>query len=146
MKKLLMLIALLIIFTGYSFYEKQRETTVKPGPIVSFGGQVTKQPDNTARSPAAKYKDGMYTGASEDEIYGILQVQAVINKGKINNVLFLHYPNEGGETIAVNTYAMPLLKQEAIRSQSAQVNIITGATQTSQAFTQSLEAALLKAL
>jgi uncharacterized protein with FMN-binding domain len=40
---------------------------------------------------------------------------------------------------------MPKLVQEAIQSQSAQVNVISGATQTSQAFSQSLAAALTMA-
>jgi len=40
---------------------------------------------------------------------------------------------------------MPSLKQEAIQTQSAQVDIVSGATQTSQAFIQSLASALTKA-
>jgi uncharacterized protein with FMN-binding domain len=41
--------------------------------------------------------------------------------------------------------ALPILKQEAIAAQSANVSIVSGATQDSQAFQQSLGAALAEA-
>ena len=40
---------------------------------------------------------------------------------------------------------MPVLKSEALQAQKAEVDIISGATQTSQAFMQSLATALTNA-
>ena len=45
----------------------------------------------------------------------------------------------------INSQAMPWLKQEAIQAQSAYINIISGATLTSQGFAQSLYVALQQA-
>jgi len=71
---------------------------------------------------------------------------AVILVEKITDVKFLsNRPNENPNSIYINQQAMPYLKQEAIQAQSANVNIITGATYTSQAFIQSLTNALNQA-
>jgi uncharacterized protein with FMN-binding domain len=72
-------------------------------------------------------------------------VQAVISNGKIVDVQFLQYPNTHGTSIRINSQAMPYLTQEAIQSQSANVNIVSGATDTSIAFQQSLAVALTQA-
>ncbi len=92
-----------------------------------------------------RYKDGTYTGSAADAFYGNIQVQAVIRGGRIEDVIFLQYPSDRSTSIAINTQAMPYLKQEAIQAQSAQVDIVSGASDTSQAFQQSLESALAQA-
>jgi uncharacterized protein with FMN-binding domain len=103
----------------------------------------------TAASPTAtpapvlgQYKDGDYTGTEVDAYYGLVQVQATIKQGKLTDVQFLEYPNDRRTSIRINTIAMPDLQQEAIQAQSAQVDTISGATLTSEAFVQSLQVAL----
>lgn len=91
------------------------------------------------------YKDGSYSGSVEDAFYGYVQVAAVITNGKLTDVLFLQYPNDNRTSIYINSQALPLLKQEAVSAQSANVDIISGASQTSPAFSKSLENALAKA-
>ena len=80
-----------------------------------------------------------------DAQWGYIQVKAVIAGGKITDVQFLQYPNERQYSVQVNSYADPQLTQEAIQAQSAQVDIITGATDSSEAFMQSLSDALSQA-
>lgn len=92
-----------------------------------------------------KYKNGTYTGSTEDAYYGNVQVQAVISGGKITDVIFLQYPNDNGTSISINSQAMPLLKQEAIAAQGAQVDGVSGASSTSPAFIASLANALNQA-
>jgi len=65
--------------------------------------------------------------------------------GAIADVQFLQYPQDNGHSRQVSAKAIPILKQEAIAAQSAQVNIVSGATATSQAFQQSLADALAQA-
>jgi uncharacterized protein with FMN-binding domain len=74
-----------------------------------------------------------------------VQVKAVIQAGKIADVQFLQYPNDRRTSIRINNIAMPYLITEAIQAQSAQVDVISGATLTSQAFAQSLQSALATA-
>lgn len=91
------------------------------------------------------YKDGAYLGAVADAFYGNIQVKAIISDGKITDVQFLQYPNDRRTSIMINTQAMPSLRSEAIQSQNAQVDIVSGATQTSKAFRDSLQSALTQA-
>lgn len=93
-----------------------------------------------------KYKDGAYVGPSADAYYGPLQVQAIISGGKLTDVVFLKYPNDRQNSTRINQQAMNRLKQEAIRAQSAKVNTVSGATDSSDAFRVSLGAALKQAL
>lgn len=91
------------------------------------------------------YKDGTYTGSVADAFYGQVQVQVVIKNGSITNVTFLSYPSDRSTSRFINGQAMPLLTQEAISAQSANVNTVSGATFTSQAFKESLAVALASA-
>jgi uncharacterized protein with FMN-binding domain len=97
-------------------------------------------------APTQGYKDGQYTGDVVSNNYGDVQVEAIINGGKITDVQFLTYPNHAGHSQEISNYSMPLLKQEAIQAQSARVDIVSGATQTSESFIQSLSSALAKAV
>jgi uncharacterized protein with FMN-binding domain len=55
------------------------------------------------------------------------------------------YPNHTDRSIFINQQALPYLKQEVLQAQSANVQLISGATDTSYAFVQSLQAAILQA-
>lgn len=92
--------------------------------------------------PSGTYKDGFFSGTRVNTSFGGLQVEAAIQNGKIAEVQFLEYPSERRTSVRINEYAMPRLENEAIRVQRASVDIISGATLTSRAFTQSLQAAL----
>ena len=102
-----------------------------PAPIAS----VMSQP----------YRDGVYTGSVADAYYGNVQVAVAIQNGNISDVQFLDYPQDRRTSVSINSQAMPYLRDEAIQAQSAQVDIISGATQTSMAFRESLAYALAQA-
>lgn len=101
--------------------------------------------NSTTQTSTSNYKDGTYTGSTADAYYGNVQVQATVSGGKITDVKFLQYPDTHTTSVYINQQAMPYLQQEAIKAQSSHVNIISGATYTSQAFTQSLSNALSQA-
>ncbi len=94
---------------------------------------------------AGTFRDGEYVGDSVDAYYGYIQVKAVIANGKLSDVIFLDYPQDRGNSIRINNYAMPILKTEAIASQNSNVNTVSGATDSSGAFRQSLASALVQA-
>jgi uncharacterized protein with FMN-binding domain len=102
-------------------------------------------PTVNVASPGAAFKNGTYNGPEVDAFYGLVQVQVVIQNGKISNVQFLDYPHDRRTSQRINDQVMPWLTQEAIQAQSANVDIISGATLTSEAFANSLQAALLSA-
>jgi len=96
-------------------------------------------------TPSSLFKDGSYTGSVADAQWGYIQVKADIQNGKITDVQFLQYPNDRNRSIEINSYADPQLTSEAIQAQSANVDIVTGATDSSEAFIQSLSDALSQA-
>lgn len=110
-------------------------------------GKTPSANPTPASSPAKNslYKDGQYTGDSVDAYYGNIQVAVSISGGKIVGVSFLDYPHDRRTSIEINSQAMPYLKEEAIAAQSANVDIVSGATDSSRAFIQSLGSALVKA-
>ncbi|TPL37274.1 FMN-binding protein [Mesorhizobium sp. B2-4-6] len=91
------------------------------------------------------YTDGVYTGPSADAYYGIIQIQALVQGGRVTALKVLKYPNDRRTSVNINRQALPMLRDEAISAQSANVDIISGATLTSKAFIQSLGGALRKA-
>jgi len=103
-------------------------------------------PTQVGTKPAGQYADGSYTGDPADAYYGTIQVRAIIQNGALSDVQFLQHPNDRSTSVRINNYAMPILKQEAISAQNANVDIVSGATDTSYAFTQSLASALNQAL
>lgn len=116
-------------------------STTKPKSTTS----TSTAPVTSIKKPAQMYADGTYTGQRYDAFYGFVQVQATIKSGKITSVRFLQYPNDRQNSIEINSYATPILAQEAISAQSANVNIVSGATDTSDAFKLSLSSALTQA-
>lgn len=99
----------------------------------------------TKGSSGSQYKDGAYVGSIADAQWGNIQVKAIIQNGKITDVQFLQYPNERDRSVFINQNADPQLTSEAIQAQSANVDIVTGATDSSEAFIQSLSDALSQA-
>jgi uncharacterized protein with FMN-binding domain len=110
----------------------------------SGSGSPSDQQGGTPTTTGA-YKNGSYTGAEADAQWGLVQVKITIQNGKLTNVQFLEYPNHRDRSVEINNYAMPQLTSEAISAQSAQVDIVSGATDTSEAFIQSLGDALSQA-
>jgi len=154
MKKVILSAFVIVSFVAYALAQKSGIASngglaLQPNNQNSSLTQSQLKASNTPSGSAAvtnnKYKDGSYTGNSANAYYGNVQVVAVISGGKITDVQFLDYPQDRQTSQEINSQAAPMLKSEAIQVQSANVDIISGATLTSQAFQQSLQSALTQA-
>jgi len=161
MKKFVIAIAIFGVFVIYSLGIRHQNPVIgKPASLAtdsppaatttssgagSGTGNASTTSTSSSSSTPGQYKDGTYTGSSADAYYGNVQISATISGGKITDVKFLQYPDTHQTSVIINQQAMPYLKQEAIRAQTANVQVISGATFTSQAFQQSLQAALSQA-
>jgi uncharacterized protein with FMN-binding domain len=153
MKKLFVSVFIITAFVLYSIFHKQVSTAAGVpvvGPPISNTPSTSQSNSSPSLTPAnftngALYKDGTYIGGAFDAYYGNVQVKATIQNGKIADVQFLQYPNSHRESIQINSQAMPILSQEAIQAQNAQVDTVSGATDTSEAFVRSLSDALSQA-
>jgi len=147
MKKYVIGFLILGVLVVYSVGIRHQQPKLSPPSSLANNtpGSATSGSGSPPTGSSASYKDGTYTGSIADAYYGNVQVKATISSGKITSVTFLQYPNTHSTSVYINQQAMPYLQQEAIKAQSANVNIISGATYTSQAFIQSLGNALSQA-
>jgi uncharacterized protein with FMN-binding domain len=92
-----------------------------------------------------RFADGIYTGPPVDAYYGLIQIQAIVQGGRLIGIRVLRYPSDRWTSVRINRWALPILRDEVIRAQSANVDIISGATLTSEAFIRSIDTALSQA-
>ena len=141
MKKMLLSAFTVAAFVIYALFQRGAQPA---GATTASSPPATPSPTTTAAS-SGSYKVGTYTGNQEDAFYGAVQVKATIQAGKLTDVQFLSYPSDRRTSQEINSRAIPILTQEAIQAQSANVQVVTGATFTSEAFVQSLQTALVQA-
>ena len=115
------------------------------GPSTSAVTPIDQGQNSVATSTKAVFNDGSYTGVSTNVFYGNVQVKVIVANGKLSDVVFLQYPNDRNTSIVKSNMAMPILRSEAIAAQSAQVDVVSGATQTSEGFVASMQSALQQA-
>lgn len=153
-KKVIVAAVIIGAFALYSF--KQTSASLVPtfsnnsssntnAPSSGSGGSGSEAGSANSSGATGVYTDGSYTGSVADAQWGYVQVQATISGGRITGVRFLQYPSDRERSVEINSYADPQLTQEAIQAQSAQVDVISGATDSSEAFMQSLSDALTQA-
>jgi uncharacterized protein with FMN-binding domain len=126
------------------------QSAIQQGPIpfpttgagVPSTGLLSQPTDTPPVTNNSAFKTGTFQGQPVDAYYGLVQVQVNIQGGVIRNVDVLQYPSDRRTSVRINSIAIPWLQQEAIQAQSANVNIISGATLTSEGFAESLQTAL----
>jgi uncharacterized protein with FMN-binding domain len=117
----------------------QRSST--PVHLASPKGTSTSSGGSTGAASASNVT-GLFTGPAVEMEYGPVQVAIDVQRGKIADVKALQYPVDRPRSQFINSQAIPLLRSEALQAQSENINVISGATFTSQAFASSLQAAI----
>jgi uncharacterized protein with FMN-binding domain len=84
------------------------------------------------------------TGNAIDTQYGPAQVRVTVKNGKIVTIEALQLQGNDPRSVQISSSAAPVLQQEALTKQSADVDAVSGATFTSASYTQSLQSALDK--
>ena len=104
----------------------------------------TPTPVAHARSVAPRVAARAVVGPSVDMRWGPVQVTIIVTGKRITDGR-ASTPAERARSAYINYQAVPLLRQEVLQAQSASIDLISGATMTSEAYAQSLQAALAKA-
>ena len=89
--------------------------------------------------------DGTYTGDAVMTQYGPVQVQVTVSGGRISKSAVTQVPWNDWRDQEINSYAVPVLNGEAVQAQSSQIDMVSGATFTSEGYIQSLQSAIDKA-
>ena len=82
------------------------------------------------------------TGAAASTIYGPVQVQIMVKGGKVTAAKAVEYPQDTPRDSQINAFAIPVLDREAASVGSAKIDMVSGATYTSQGYITSLQNAL----
>jgi uncharacterized protein with FMN-binding domain len=83
-----------------------------------------------------------FTGAAASTKYGPVQVQITVSDGTVTDVSVIDYPSNNGKDQQINARALPVLVQETLKAQSADIDMVSGATYTSEGYETSLQSAL----
>jgi len=82
------------------------------------------------------------TGTAADTRYGPVQVKITVTNGQLTAVTAVEYPTSNPRDEEINSVAIPQLTSEALTAKSAQIDMVSGATYTSEGYISSLQSAL----
>jgi uncharacterized protein with FMN-binding domain len=85
------------------------------------------------------------TGDTVPTRWGPVQVRVTLNDGRITKVEAVRLPSDNPRDQEINGFAVPRLEQEALSAQNARIDMVSGATYTSEGYVRSLQSALDKA-
>ena len=110
-------------------------------PTPDTTGGASPSPSSTPGS-AASGGSRTVTGEAAQTRFGPVQVQITVSGGAVTNVTAVDYPQTEPRDVQINSFAIPQLNQEATAAKSTNIDIVSGATYTSQGYIQSLQSAL----
>ncbi len=125
-------VTIVVLLFGYHTSTNDTSAATDPSSVSS--------PSASASSSDSSTKT--YTGSVASTRWGPVQVQISVSADKITEVTVLQQPNGNHKDTEINDYALPVLVQDTLTAQSADVDMVSGATVTSTGYVQSLQAAL----
>ncbi|WP_336698760.1 FMN-binding protein [Curtobacterium sp. USHLN213] len=123
----------------------QPAVTAPAQQSTTSGAGTTGSSTGTGTGTGGSSATGTFTGDTTQTRYGPVQVQITVANGTITDVTALQLTNSDGRSVQISQQAAPILRQEALQAQSAQIQSVSGATFTSEGYTTSLQSAIDKA-
>lgn len=118
-------------------------SAASPAPAIVRRRPATTTTATTTNNPSTATTT--VTGDVSENQYGPVQVQVTVRNGKVTAVDATQYPDGDSRSAQINAYAIPALNEEALQAGSANINLISGASYTSNSYLDSLQSALSKA-
>lgn len=118
----------------------------QPGYPTAAGSDSSGAP--SARTPtggAGSATPEVFTGDVVATRFGTVQVQITMANSRLTDVTALKLTDEGNKSVRISARAAPILRSEALAAQSANVDVVSGATYTTDGYTESLQSALDRA-
>ena len=131
-------ITIVVLLFGY--HTSTNKTSSAATVPSTSGPTTTSSPSASSSSGSSDIKT--YTGSVAQTRWGPVQVKITVQSGEITKVTALQQPNGNPKDAEINSYALPILINETTQAQSADIDMVSGATVTSQGYLQSLQAAL----
>jgi len=114
---------------------------------VSSAPASSPQPSTAKPTPKPSSATKTVTGSTVSvgegrRAFGVVQVRLTLTNGKITAATAIQVPQNDGHSLDLSNYSIPKLSREVISAQSASIDAVSGATYTSEAYAQSVQAAL----
>ena len=131
---------------GHAVRASHTDPATDPGSWRHADVQATPAPQAspTAKPVANAHKTGVFAGAASQGMFGPVQATLTVRDGKITWVK-ITAPQDNPTSAYINQQVVPMLRSETLKAQSSNINGISGATVTSDAYYQSLQSALTNA-
>ncbi len=118
-------------------------TTTDPGSSGSTDApSATPDPSPSESAGSSASSSGTFTGDAIETQFGPVQVQITVSDGKVTKSVVTQVPWNDRRDQEINSYAVPILNDEVVQAQSAGIDMVSGATFTSDGYIQSLQSAL----
>ena len=132
-------ITIMVLLFGYHTSTNKSSAA----PVPSSGPTTTSgSPSSPGTSGSSSTETKTYTGSVVQTRWGPVQVQITVQGDKITMATVLQQPNGNQRDAEINGYALPILEQDTLDAQSANIDMVSGATVTSTGYVQSLQSAL----
>ena len=119
--------------------------TAHPAPSPKVA--TSAAPAAASGSPSSSSSSSSTKTVTSDAVatqYGDVQLKVTVAGGKITKIAAIQLPSNDPKSVAIAGYAEPLLRQSALAKQSANVDVVSGATYTSEGYRAALQSALDK--
>lgn len=113
-------------------------TTPGTGTTTAPAGATATTPSSAAGASTSR----TVTGDAIDTRFGPVQVRITVTNGTVTAVEAVEYPQNNPRDAQINAYAIPQLNSEALSARSAGIDMVSGATYTSEGYIGSLQSAL----
>jgi uncharacterized protein with FMN-binding domain len=101
------------------------------------------EPQRRVSSKRPRRRGPVRTGESTSTTpFSVISVRVTLTGGELTRVETVDLTGTGARTQAINDRAEPILREEALRAGSADIDVVTGATYTSRSYRKSLQAAI----
>jgi uncharacterized protein with FMN-binding domain len=127
-----------VVVLMFGYHTSTSGTLTAGSPPAVIGSSSTGESPSAAESSSSS----TVTGDVAPTQWGPVQVALTVNAGRVTDVAVLQYPHGNSEDEKINSYALPVLIQETLDKQSADIDMVSGATVTSVGYQQSLQSAL----
>jgi len=137
-------VTIVVLLFGYHTSTNDVSATTAPSSATRPSPSTSSTPSSPSRptSSSSSTRSQTYTGAVASTRWGPVQVQITVTAENITDVTVLQQPNGNRKDAEINARALPILVQDTLSAQSAQIDMISGATVTSEGYVHSLQAAL----
>ena len=131
--------------TGGSGTASGSSTSAAPAAPQSTSGTGSSSSTSSSSGATSTSTTRTVTGQTAQTRWGPVQVQVTVSARKVTAVNVLQVPSGNGRDAEINSQAVPVLQQETLQAQNANIDSVSGATVTSDGYITSLQSALNQA-